>query len=87
MTLHTQITHTDVLRRALEIAEDTTATADEAFARAKHEAETMDEGLDPCDCADASACGAALARRAMCVMTTDGRRATAPGGQVDCGRL
>jgi hypothetical protein len=43
----TRITDADVLRRALQIAHDTTATADEAIARAKHEAEIMAEALDP----------------------------------------
>ena len=47
MYAHTNITDTDVLRRALEIAHHSNATADEALAQAKEEAEEMDDALDP----------------------------------------
>ena len=48
MTLrNTNITEADILRRALEIADYSTATADDAFAQAKAEAEEMDDALDP----------------------------------------
>ncbi len=43
----TNITDTDVLRRALEIAHHSSATADEALAQAKEEAEQMDDALNP----------------------------------------